>query len=293
MTRLVSDNLDRLAGIKVVYTDMDGTMLGARGSFFGGPKGEPTLEPAQALLAARAAGIDVVPCSGRALRGLQTDARLLGLGTTIAEMGALLSYDFGHDVVRNFGETPARAMLGGETPGGEMPARAMERCGAVAMLIEHYAGKLEHHTPWSAWRECTQLFRGLVDTREADALLAREGHDWLTMHDNGRLPAGYLGLEPGTARAYHLQPKGVSKGTAVALDRARRGFAREECLSIGDAFADLELATETGVLVIVGDALVDDPALTRAIEGLDNVLVTDRAQNLGWADTLLEAAARA
>ncbi|HVL32478.1 MAG TPA: hypothetical protein VM600_02740, partial [Actinomycetota bacterium] len=89
--RLVSRNAASLAGIKVVYTDLDGTMLGRNGSFLHDPEGVPTLEPVQALLAALHAGIDIVPASGRALRGLQTDARLLGLPTVIAEMGALLS----------------------------------------------------------------------------------------------------------------------------------------------------------------------------------------------------------
>jgi hydroxymethylpyrimidine pyrophosphatase-like HAD family hydrolase len=83
-----------------------------------------------------------------------------------------------------------------------------------------------------------------------------------------------------------LQPRGVSKGLAVAIDRERRGFAREDAVAIGDAFADLELAAEVGTFVIVGDALADDPALAERVRTMDNVLVTDRPQNLGWADTL-------
>src|SRR5207302_1468047 len=162
------------SGIKVVYTDLDGTMLGLNGSFLHDPDGAATLEPAEALLAARAASIDVVPASGRALRGLQTDARLIGLPTVIAEMGAQISYDFG----------------------------------------------------------------------------------WVTLHDNGRLHGEYLGIPKGAARAYHLQPRGVSKGLAVAIDRERRDFSREHAVAIGDAFADLELASEVGVFVIVRDALV-------------------------------------
>lgn len=281
--RLLSRNLDRLREVKVVYTDLDGTMLGRGGSFLHGPGGEPSLEPAGALLAAAAAGIDVVPTSGRALRGLQTDARLLGLGTCIAEMGALISYGFGHEVIREFGATPDEGM----------PAAIMEERGAVKLLLERYRGRLEHHTPWSGWREVTQLFRGLVDWAEANALLDREGHGWLELHDNGRLHGEYLGLPRGACRAYHLQPKGVSKGHAVAVDRARRGFAREECVAVGDAMADLELAAEVGTFVLVGDALADDPALEDAVRARDNVIVTDRPQNLGWADVLRAAAERA
>lgn len=281
--RLVSLNLDRLAGIRVIYTDLDGTMLGRNGSFIHDGDGTPTTEPVQALLAARAAGIDVVPTSGRALRGLQTDARILGLGTVIAEMGALISYNFGREVVHNFGETPEAGH----------PAAIMEQHGAVRLLLDAFNGRLEHHTPWSAWRECTQLFRGLVDTRQADSLLEREGFGWITLHDNGRLHGEYLGMPKGAARAYHLIPRGVSKGIALKIDRQRRGIAREEALAIGDAFADLELAAEAGVMVIVGDALQDDPPLIEAVRTLDNVLVTDRPQNLGWADVLNASSRRA
>lgn len=274
--RLVSRHPERLRNVKAIYTDLDGTMLGRNGSFLHTPDGEATTEPAEALLAARAAGIDVVPASGRALRGLVTDARILGLSTVIAEMGALIAYDNGREVVHNFGATP----------GEGLPVPQMEACGALDLLLRTYEGTLEYHAPWHTTRECTQLFRGRVDTAEVDALLEEKGHGWLTLHDNGRLRGSYIGLPPGDARVYHLQPRGISKGLAVAIDRQRRGFAREECLAIGDAVADLELAAEAGTFVIVGDALTDDPALAaRALE-IDNVLVTDRPQNLGWADAV-------
>lgn len=279
--RLVSRNAERLAGVRVVYTDMDGTMLGPRGSFLHGPDGSTSLEPARALLAALEADVDIVPASGRALRGLQTDARLLALPNVIAEMGALIGYDFGREVVENFGATPRAGQ----------PAAIMEEDGAVALVLERFAGRLEHHTPWSGWRECTQLFRGLVDVAEADDALARAGFDWLTLHDNGRLHGDYLGIPKGQARAYHLQPRGVSKGSAVALDRARRGFARAETAAIGDAHADLHLADEVGTMIIVRDAVEHDPTLADAVLVRENVLVTDRPQNLGWAD-VVEACAR-
>ncbi len=281
--RLVSHAPEQLAGVRAVYTDLDGTMLGRNGSFLHDPDGEATLEPAEALLAARAASVDVVPASGRALRGLQTDARLLGLPTVIAEMGAQISYDFGRNVVQNFGETPK--------PG--LPAAIMEEVGAVKLLLDRFKGRLEHHAPWSGWRECTHLFRGKVDTQEADALLAEHGFEWVTLHDNGRLHGEYLGIPKGSARAYHLQPRGVSKGLAVAIDRERRGFARDECIAIGDAFADLELAAEVGTFVMVCDALAADPPLAERVAEMKNVIITDRPQNLGWSDTLLLVAKQA
>ena len=279
----MSGSLELFDGIRVVYTDLDGTMLGARASFLHDPDGAPTLEPTHALLGAQAAGIEIVPASGRALRGLITDGRLLNLPTVIAEMGAQISYDYGRNVIENFGEVPA--------PGP--PARVMEQMGAIDLILDRFGDALEPHLPWSTWRECTHLFRGLVDTAEVESVLRREGHGWLELHDNGRLHGPYLGLEGGQARAYHLQPRGVTKGTAVALDRDRRGLARDTCIAIGDSIADLALADEVRVLVLVRQAVEEDPDLAAEAARRDNVLVTERTQNLGWADTVRLATERA
>jgi hypothetical protein len=162
----------------------------------------------------------------------------------------------------------------------------MEEVGAVKFLLDRYDGLLEHHAPWSGWRDCTHLFRGKIDTDEADAMLAEHGFGWLTLRDNGRLHGEYMGIPKGAARAYHLIPRGVSKGLAVAIDRERRGFAPDEAVAIGDAFADLELAGEVGTFVMVCDALTHDEPLAERVRAMENVLVTDRPQNLGWADTL-------
>ncbi len=263
--------------VRVVYTDLDGTMLGPAGAFTRAPDGSLTTEPVESLQAALERGIDVVPATGRSLRGLIGDARILGLGTVIAEMGALIAYELGREVVTNLGAYP-----GGEEP----PAAHMERIGAVKLLFDAFAGRLEHHTPWSAWRDYTQLFRGLVDTVEADRVLAGGGFEWLTLHDNGRLHGAYLGLEAGVSHAYHLQPRGVDKGSAVALDRQRRAFPREHSIAVGDSLADLTMAPEVGALVLVRDAVEVDPALERAASGLSNVYVSERPGNLGWCDAL-------
>jgi len=263
--------------VRVVYTDLDGTMLGRGGAFVRDPSGELNPEPTGILLDALNQSVDVVPTTGRSLRGLLGDARILGLQTVIAEMGAIIAYDIGREIVTNLGEYP-----GGEEP----PAAHMERTGAVSMLFDTFAGRLEHHTPWSAWRDYTQLFRGLVDTREADRVLDDAGFGWLALHDNGRLHGAYLGMDPGAAHAYHLMPRGVDKGSAVALDRARRGYDINDTIAIGDAIADLSMAPEVGALVLVRDAVDDDPALAAAASEISNVYVSERPGNLGWCDAL-------
>ncbi|MGH2726851.1 MAG: HAD family hydrolase, partial [Actinomycetota bacterium] len=81
-------DLRRDLDVTVVYTDLDGTMLGPGGAFNKDPGGALTAEPMEALLACLERGIDIVPATGRSLRGLTGDARILGLTTVIAEMGS-------------------------------------------------------------------------------------------------------------------------------------------------------------------------------------------------------------
>lgn len=280
MPRELTDHVEDVAStldVKVVYTDMDGTMLGPGGSFVHDPSGTLTADPATVLFEAQTRGVDLVPATGRSLRGLLGDARILGLSTVIGEMGAIIGYDHGREVVTNLGDYP-----GGEEP----PAAHMERVGVVKLLFDAFPGRLEHHTPWSAWRDYTQLLRGLVDTEEADRVLAVAGFAWLTLHDNGRLHRGYLGIEPGLVHAYHLLPRGVDKGSAVLLDRERRGFGTDQTMAVGDSIADLAMAPHVGVLVLVRDAVEADTGLAEAADRFTNVFVSDRAGNLGWCDAV-------
>jgi phosphoglycolate phosphatase len=262
-------------GVKVVYTDLDGTMLGRAGAFIRDPEGNLTLEPAKALAKVLEAGVEVVPCSGRVVqggRGLIGDARLLGLSSAIGEMGAVIAYEYGAEIIRNLGAYP-----GGE----ELPVVFMERAGAVRVLFERF--RLEYHSPWHSFREYTHLLRGLVAIDDVNAFLMKAGYDWIELQDNGRLHGAYMGLPPGVCHVYHLLPRGVSKGSAVALDRQRRGVKAEECVFIGDAAADLTAASQVAAVVLTIDSVEGDAALSAAARSTPNASVTEKPGNLGWA----------
>ena len=53
------------------------------------------------------------------------------------------------------------------------------------LLLGHYMGKLEYHSPWHRNRDISHLLRGSVDAAEVDELLAATGHDNLRLVDNG------------------------------------------------------------------------------------------------------------
>ena len=164
------------------------------------------------------------------------DARLLGQSSYIYEAGACVVLD---------GEE--HWLTGDLLPGELTIAEQIERSGAPALLLEHYAGRLEYHEPWHIEREVSHLFRGLVDAQEVDRVLAEHGHEDLRLVDNGvgQPPlAGARGLPH--VRGYHLVPAGASKAGAVAFHRRARGYAREETFAVGDSREDLACAAARG-----------------------------------------------
>ncbi len=270
------DLKETLRGIRVVYTDLDGTMMGPGGCFFRNVAGEYTLRPARALLGALRRGVDVVMVSGRSGRQLREDARLLGLSNYIAELGAELVYDLGETVIVNAGG------FGEECPD---LYRAIMESGAVDFLLAAYRERLEFHTPWSEWRDCTPIFRGLVDLEEVNSAL-RDRFPGLVLVDNGVIPRTSPTLKVPQVRAYHLMPLGVSKEKAAAEDMRRRGFLRSETMAVGDSEADLAFCEVVGVFFLVRNGLLANPQMIPRIADLPNVVVTEGFLNEGWAEAV-------
>lgn len=274
--------------VHTVYTDLDGTLLGPGGSLFAVPGGLST-EPAMAVASLAPAGIDLVVVSGRTRDQIREVARILGAKAYIAELGGLLVYREGHrEVVVH---------TDGVRRGSGSAAAAIARSGAAGFLLDAYRGRLEPHTPWAMLdRECSVLLRGEVDVSGARATLARAGYGWLDLLDNGILPEGgarrFAHLDVREVHVYHLVPAGVSKRSAVAADRARRGLDREECVAVGDSASDAAVAPEVAAVFIVANG-------ERAMHGEDlgpNVLLLDRSHGLGFADAvgpLVQARTRA
>ena len=139
--------------------------------------------------------------------------------------------------------------------GGETVHAQIARSGAPDLLLEAYPGLLEPHAPWHLEREVSHLFRGLVDEREANELLAERGHAGLRLVDNGTIGRDETALElPGTPRAYHLIPAATSKAAAVERHMRARGYAREECIAVGDSVEDLGVAEVVGRFFLVANA---------------------------------------
>ena len=234
--------LDRLDPV-VLFSDVDGTLVGRGGSLLAGFDGSPTLAAAEALVEAGQAGLEVVLVSGRTALQLREASRLLGLRDAVGEVGGVLL--LGRTTELQWGEAP-RAL-------GATPAEAIARSGALAGLLAAFRGRLEPHAPWHEGRQGTALLRGQVEVAEADAVLAGAGFGWARLLDNGRLRGSYPHLGAGTTHAYHLAPAGVTKARTAAAYLARRGLAAHQAAAIGDSPADLELAAVTGAMFLVAN----------------------------------------
>jgi hydroxymethylpyrimidine pyrophosphatase-like HAD family hydrolase len=261
--------------VRVLYADLDGTLLGPGGSLFRDAGHRPTNLGARAIEACLRADVELVLMSGRGRRSLSEDARLFGQTSFIYEAGACVVLD---------GEE--HWLTGDLLPGELTIAEQIERSGAPALLLERYAGRLEYHEPWHVKREVSHLFRGLVDAFEVDELLEAHGHANLRLIDNGVVSrrSEALAALP-QVRGYHLSPKLASKATGVAFHRRARGYAREETFAVGDSREDLACAEEVGVFWLVANAVARDPTIAEAVAGRDNVRVTEA----GWGQGVYEA----
>lgn len=263
---------------RILYTDVDGTLLGRGACLLADEAGAPNLDAATAITRINAAGLPVVIVSGRNAKQLREITRLVGWSDFIGEMGCVRSYDRGARLVYDTGDWPADATLPGETP-----YEAIVRVGAVDLLRERFPGRIEYHDPWHLDREATHVLRGNVPIDEAQAAL-----DELLLPvaivDNGIIHPpkhGLVGVSE--IHALHLVPAGTSKQRAVAADLAERGFSYEEALAIGDSAADVAMADAVGLLAVVANGLAD-PVLLERTAGRGNVVATGADHGSGWAE---------
>jgi hydroxymethylpyrimidine pyrophosphatase-like HAD family hydrolase len=256
---------------RILYTDLDGTLFGPGGSLFASADRGITSRAAGALASLHRAGIALMPVSGRTVPQVRETARLLGTRDFIAELGGVTCYDLATEVVRApFGR-------------GGTPFEAMARSGAAGFLLEAHPGRLEPHAPWAfEGREAGMLFRGRLDLPSARALLEDSGYGWLDIEDNGITARRFPSLAIDEVHLYHLVPKGVSKGSAVRADLARRGFEPGDAVAVGDSAADAALAPMVDSVFIVANG-------RRALRGItlaENVHLTDAPYGDGFAEAV-------
>ncbi len=262
--------------LRAVYTDLDGTLLGRGASLYRDAEGGFSMAQSRAIEACHRAGVEIVIMSGRREPQVHELARIMGQTSYIYEAGCAFALD---------GETTI--LTGAMEPSEDGTIyEQIEARGVPRRLFDAFPEHLEYHSPWHHGRVLSHLFRGKVDVEEANRLLAEWGDDDLRLLDNGAIGAPMAAIE-GRTHAYHLVPREVSKGAAVAAHARARGYDREQCIAIGDSVEDLEVAPAVGRFFVVANGPERDPGLRSMLARWDNVTVTEGANGDGFYEAVV------
>jgi hypothetical protein len=272
--------LDALTGVDILYTDLDGTLLGPGGTLLVDGDGSPSATAANAVVDVNRAGLPVVIVSGRSRLQLVELARICGWNDFIAEAGAIRSRWNGADreLIFDTPHWPKGLPANGRTVFEEIVAS-----GAYEALVEAFPGRVEYHDPWHLNRDATHVLRGCLDPEAAQRLLDTFELP-MDLLDNGLVRRKNHGLSCGDEplHAYHIVPKDVSKRRAIELDLAQRGMEPARAAIIGDAPTDLDSAPSVGLAVLVENAL-DVPGLAAQLARTQNAAVVRGGRGDGWA----------
>ncbi len=275
------ERLPRSIAVRCLYVDLDNTLLGRGASLLRDGVGDFSSRGVRALEACHRAGVEVVIYSGRQRTQVAEDARLLGCSAFIFDVGCGLCLD-GEDVW----------LTDGLVPGERTIYEQITDSGAPALLLERYAGLLEYHDPWARGRLVTHLFRGEIDVLEANRLLRDRELGHLYIVDNGVIPRRpEMRVAMAAPHGYHLLPAGASKARAVAEHTRARGYAREDCIAVGDSREDLGAAEVVGTFWLVANGLAADPSIRAALAGHPNACVCEEAYGAGVYEAVLRTLA--
>ncbi len=274
--------LKALSRVRVLYTDLDGTLVAKGGSVLADASASPSLVVAEQIVALNRAGLAVVPISGRGRIQLRELTQLLGWDGYIAEAGGIIVHGTGLDYQErvDLGEWTEDAV-----PAGVSPFDAINAVRAAETLMEAFPGRIEHYAPWQLDREVSLLLRGCLNTAEGQAVLDTLPLP-LDLVDNGMLRSyGTLTCRDMPPHAYHVVPRGVCKARAIELDLAWRGLSREQAAAIGDSATDLQMADAVGVMALVANAFASNGVANGlAATQRENVWRTVGERTEGWAE---------
>jgi phosphoserine phosphatase len=92
--------------------------------------------------------------------------------------------------------------------------------------------------------------------------------------------------DPLPPRVYHLMPRGISKGAAIAWDLERRGLTPQDAVAIGDSVSDLEMAPAVSRLWVTANGAAVD-GMAGLLGAVPNASVTAAPMGEGWAQAVL------
>ena len=275
----VKEIKEGIPDLKVIYSDLDGTLFNDQGCIIKNARGEYYFEALNLLEKINKKGWDLVLVSGRNKYQIRYNAQMIGVNNYIAELGAELVYDLGKDVHVTFDDDRENFDL---TYEGKDLIRIIE------LLMKEFPEKIESRMEWSRYRSFNALFFGEIDLEKANKLLETEGYGNLVLVDNGFSNLVDLRLKVDRLHIYNLMPRGVTKANGVILDKKLRGFRDENCIALGDSLEDLKMADEVKYFFLMKNALEHEDELETELQKYNNVFITDGIMNQGWFEVMSE-----
>jgi len=271
-----NDIKNGIGDLKVIYTDLDGTLFNDQGCMIKDVEGKYYFDALKLLSDIKHRGWDLILVSGRNKYQLRYNAQMIGVENYISEMGAELVYGLGKDVHVTFNEKKVFDL----TYGGKDLIKVID------LLMKEFPGKIESRMEWSRYRSYNALFLGEIDLKRANDILQREGYERLVLVDNGFSKLMDLDIDVNRAHIYNLIPTGITKANGVILDKKLRNLKKENCIALGDSLEDLKMATEVKYFFLMKNALEHREELEEELIKYDNVYITEEIMNRGWNEVM-------
>ena len=272
------EKLKKDLSIRVIYTDLDGTLLNDKGCLVKDADENFFYDGALLLERFEKKGWDLVLVSGRNKLQLRYNAMLMGLKNYIPELGCEVVYDLGKKVYTTFDKDKYHYEV---TRGGRDLVKIID------ILKREFPQKIESKLEWSMERSYNALFFGDIDLEKANKLLRDNGYEGLSLVDNGFSNLLSVDLDVEHLRIYNLIPKGVNKAVAIKLDRRLRNLDKKDCIALGDSPEDLKMAEEVGAFFLMPDAVNRDSLdIKESLKKYDNVYIVGQRMNRGWTEVM-------
>jgi len=268
---------ENLKDLKVIYTDLDGTLFNDRGCIIKDEKGGYYFKAVKLLSEIVRKNWDVVLVSGRNKFQLRYNAQIIGLKNYIAELGSELVYNLGKEVYATFDRQKIKY---------DLTYEGKDLIKIIELFKKNFPDKIESKMEWSRYRSHTVLFFGEINLNLANKLLKKEGYGELVLVDNGLSSLVELGLDIERLHIYNLMPEGVNKAKGIKLDKKIRNFDINNCIALGDSLEDLKMAGEVKYFFLMGNALEHKEMILDELDKYNNVYVTDGVMNKGWAEVI-------
>ncbi len=268
---------DDLKDLKVIYTDLDGTLFNDRGCLIKDDGGNYYFDAVRLLPAVAKKNWDMVLASGRNKSILKYNAQIIGLKNYISELGAEVIYNLGEKAYTTFNRQEMKYDL---TYGGK------DLIEIIKLFKSSFPGRIESRMDWSRYRTYNALFFGEIDLNRANKLLEEEGYEKLVMVDNGLSALEDLDLDIKRLHIYNLKLRGVNKARGVRFDKKIRNFSTDSCIALGDSREDLKMADEVKYFFLMRNALEHKEIILDEFKRHNNIYISDGDMNKGWAEVI-------